>query len=1004
MVVVNLQKIYISKNSTIYKGKEQGFDNDVVIKVLEEEYPSEDQINTFNNEYDFTKDLNIQGVRKVLKKSTKSGKHSLILDYFDGKELIQYIIKNDSNILSKLQIAINIAQTLGEIHTKNIIHKDINTNNILINNKNEINIIDFGLATKYKLKTQNLFNPEHLEGTLPYISPEQTGRMNRSVDYRTDLYSLGVILYELFTNKLPFEEKDNMELIHSHIAKTPVPPSIVNKRIPKVISDIILQLLSKNAENRYQSAYGLKYDLEHIYRCLESNTEYDNFELCTKDFSGRLSIPEKLYGRETEIKQLFDIFELVSRSNKELLLIAGSSGVGKSALIHEIHKPLTLKRGFYIEGKFDQLQKNIPYYAIIKAFTDFAHLILKENEDKLNYWKKLIQQSVGEIGKVITDLVPEIELIIGKQKELPKLEGKEAQNRFNYVWTNFIDDISTAEHPLILFIDDLQWADNSSFELLKTLLSNHKIQYLFCIIAYRDNEISYSNLEEITSIEDLNISNIKLDNLSKEDVDCLTKDTLKTKESDYSEILSELIFSKTLGNAFFTVQFLKNLYEEEFLKFDFNENIWKWNFEEIENQNITDNVIDLMLRKVEKLRSQTQDILKIAACIGSIFDVKFLSIISNKNETICKKDLESAIYENLILPLDNNTYKFVHDRIQQAVYSIIPDFKKNNFHLKTGRLLLKSWSGEMLDNQIFDIVNQLNYGINIITTPEEKRELSKLNLQAGKKAKQSSAYLPAYNYLVIAKRLLQINSWEGDYKFTLEIYNELTELSFLTGTFENIEKDINTIIVNSKQILDKVDAYLILIYTNIANSKIEKSMEIGLKILEELNITFPKKISKLHILFGLLKTTLSIKKIKKRELIKLPLSTNDYIAAQVRLIDTLGSVAFWVNKSLLPLFIFKGINLIIKNGHSISSPYFITAYGFILGTLNKYKEADKYAKISKIIQGKFDFATTECRTTYTTLFFIDSWSVRMDRVIKEFNINNKLGFETGKMGLNKLLS
>ena len=481
----------------------------------------------------------------------------------------------------------------------------INGNNILINRQNEINIIDFGLATKYTLKTQNLNNPKHLEGTLTYISPEQTGRMNRSVDYRSDLYSLGVTLYLLFTKQLPFDEKDRMELIHSHIAKTPVSPNEINNNIPKVLSDIILKLLSKNAEDRYQSAFGLKHDLERTMNC---ELEITNFKLGEKDFSGKLLILEKLYGRENEIKKLYEIYENVSHGKKELLLIAGYSGVGKSALIHEIHKPLTEKNGFYIEGKFDQFQKNIPYNAIIQAFVDFVNLILKEDDEKLDYWKNLIQKAVGNIGRVLTNLIPDLELIIGKQPELPALEGKEALNRFNYVWSNFVRAISIAEHPLIIFIDDLQWADNSSIELLKTLLTDQEIKYLFCIIAYRNNEINITDLQEFENLNEIDVYRIKLENLKQNDVNNLIRDTLNLLDF---ENLTSLVFSKTLGNAFFTVQFLKNLYEEEYLKFDFNENLWTWNFDEIEKQNITDNVVELMANKVQKLPKKTTCAIKL---------------------------------------------------------------------------------------------------------------------------------------------------------------------------------------------------------------------------------------------------------------------------------------------------------------------------------------------------------------------------------------------------------
>jgi len=391
MIQRKLQKIYESNNSTIYKGIYNGFDNEVVIKVLNTKHPSEKQITQFNNEYNFTHNLKISGIRKAIEKDKINAENILILEYFEGKTLTEFIEQKSINTKIFLQIAKNIVQSLIEIHKQNIIHKDLNTHNILINKQGEIAIIDFGLASKYSLKTQDLGSPKNLEGTLSYISPEQTGRMNRTLDYRTDFYSLGVTFYKMLTGKLPFEYKDAMKLVYAHIAELPKPPHLVNNKIPNVLSKIILKLLSKNAEDRYQSAFGLKYDLEKI---TNYELQVEDFRLGTKDFSGRLTVPEKLYGRENEQQKLLEIFERIhTHTSKELLLVAGYSGTGKSAFIHEIHKPVTEKQGIYIEGKFDQFQKDIPYYALIQAFTELAHLIINETDEKLLYWKNLIPRT-----------------------------------------------------------------------------------------------------------------------------------------------------------------------------------------------------------------------------------------------------------------------------------------------------------------------------------------------------------------------------------------------------------------------------------------------------------------------------------------------------------------------------------------------------------------------------------------------------------------------------------
>ncbi len=481
-----LQKIYESKNTTIYKGYYQDFDNEVVVKILNTEYAYQEQIIRFNNEYEFLKDLEINGVRKVLKKDKKDGKNILILEYFEGKTLKFFLKNSDFEIKKILEITKQIAQSLAYVHNANIIHKDINSQNILLNSQNEIKIIDFGIASKIDLHTQDLGNPEHLEGTLEYISPEQTGRMNRIVDYRTDLYSLGITFYEMFTGKLPFISQDPMELVHAHITKMPIPPAEINANIPESLSDIVMKLLSKNAEDRYQSAHGLLYDLEY---CQDTD-----FNLASKDFSGKFQIPQKLYGREDELKTLLQTYERISKGNKEMMLVAGYSGIGKSSLINEIHKPITEKRGVFISGKFDQFQQNIPYYVITQAFNQFCLQLLKESEEKLSQWRKEILLAVGSNGQILIEVIPNLELIIKKQIPVAVVGAQESQNRFNMVFQNFIKVISNKEHPLTLFIDDLQWVDYASLNLIQTLLNNQEISYFLLIGAYRDNEVDNTHI------------------------------------------------------------------------------------------------------------------------------------------------------------------------------------------------------------------------------------------------------------------------------------------------------------------------------------------------------------------------------------------------------------------------------------------------------------------------------------------------------------------------------
>jgi len=1007
----NLKKIYESKNSILYKGKYGSIENEVIVKILNTEFPSNEQIQQFNNEYDTVADLPINGIRKVLAKESIENNYRLILEYFDGITLKEYFNDQAVDIQSFLPIIVKICEILGEIHQAKIIHKDINSKNILIDKKGDVKIIDFGISTKYSLKIQNLFNPEHLEGTLAYISPEQTGRMNRTVDYRSDLYSLGVVLYEAFTGKLPFTETDSMQLIHAHIARTPTPLYEINPKIPKQLSEIVLKLLAKNAENRYQSAYGLKHDVQKFAQNIHQTGA--TFLLGEKDFSGQLSIPEILYGRENEVMQLIDIYENVSKGTSELLLISGFSGVGKSALVHEIHKPVTQKHGIYIEGKFDQFQKNIPYFAIIQSFTDAINLILKENDKQLNYWKIKIQNALGTSGKVITQLIPELELIIGKQAELDQLEGKEAQNRFNYVWSNLIKAISSPDHPLVMFIDDVQWADNASINLLKVLLTDPEIKHFLCITAYRDNEIDASHpfiqLTEELENEKIKIQSFKLDNLSNNDINNLLIGALNSqnfifRNDEQTELenidkikkLSEIIYTKTQGNAFFTKQFITTLYEEKLLKFDFSNNLWQWDSVNIADINITDNVLELMANKVLKLQDETQDVLKIAACMGNRFDLNILSAIYCKSPKQTKTDLESAIYEGLILPRANESYKFIHDKIQQAVYLTIPEDKKNQFHYQTGTLLLKNTSEKELEKRIFDIVNQLNHGIHLINSQSaEKQTLSELNFKAGIKAKLSSAYETAYNYIRIAESLLTSESWTNHYQSTLNIYTELSDIAYLNGDYQKTSEYVDVIDKNATEILDTTKAYFSLLNSLRAQAKYKEAIKKGLEIVAKLGVKV-SRASKLNLIKSLIKTSIATNK-SYEQLSNMPFMSQKNIMAATKLLDAIGTSAYRADPQLLAIMVFKSLRLAMQYGYFESTSYGMVAYGMILGTLNKIEKSQFWGEVATFVQEKYNYSGIKCKTIYMKLLFVSPWKKRIHTLLPDIYTNYKTGLETGDL-------
>ncbi|MFW9265249.1 ATP-binding protein, partial [Nostoc sp. CALU 546] len=745
----------------------------------------------------------------------------------------------------------------------------------------------------------------------------------------------------MLTGQLPFQGKDPLEWVHCHIAKSPLSPKKLNSDIPQILCDIIMKLLSKVAEQRYQSALGLQLDLEKCLKQLETTRQIQSFVLGEQDISERFQIPQKLYGRELEIAKLLQAFErVVSQGKPEIVLVSGYAGVGKSTLVKEIHKPIVRERGVFISGKFDQYKRDIPYSTIVQAFQTLARQILTEPEDQLATWKKQIQAALGNNGKLITDVIPEVELIVGKQPHIPELGPAESKNRFNLVFQKFISIFAQKEHPLTVFLDDMQWADTATLNLIQTIITGSSIQYLCFILAYRDNEIDvvhpFNLMIEKVRQYGARTTEILLTPLNPIYVNQLIADTLHSS-AEQVETLAQLIIRKTDGNPFFVNEFLKTLHQENLLNFNRQDGVWQWEIAEIEAQGITDNIVNLMIERMQKLPLATQQVLKLASCIGNRFDLEVLALVGEQSIEGTANALVEAILRGLIIPIESDestqkNYRFYHDRVQQAAYALIADESKSAVHLKIGQLLLKNASYEQVNEQIFDLVNQLNLAVDIIVEQTEKDELVRLNLIAGKKAKASTAYTPAKKFFSVAMHLLDENAWIEQYEQTFILFRELAECEFLTGNLEQAEKLFELLFSKAESYIEKANIYILQIRLYQVAGRYEEALILGLAALKIFGVIFPDSNEQIQGAIAVEKKQVltNLDKRQISDLIDAPLIQDPNIQTVISLLTTLGPPTYLGRPDIFPLVVLKAVNYSLKFGNTEDSCFAYSMYAMLL--------------------------------------------------------------------------
>ncbi len=989
------EKIAEGGKSIVYRGVRESDGMQVVLKIIRQAHPSLADIARFKKEFELIKGISIDGVIKTHGLVEEKDRIAMILEDFNGVSLKEIINKRRFGIEEFLEIAIPIAATLGYIHDRKIIHRDIKPHNILYNiTTGKVKITDFGISSLLGREHENIYDPWMITGTLPYMSPEQTGRINRSIDHRTDLYSLGITFYEMLTGTLPFTSNDPLDILYCHIGREPMRPEQANNEIPGPISDIIMKLLSKNAENRYNSSYGLKTDLDECLRQMKKYRKISSFELGSADFSNRFSLPQALIGRDREKAFMLDAFNRVCQGGVEMVVVTGPQGIGKSSLVHEMEKIIAGRQGYFISSKYELTRRSVPYSALIHSFQKLMLRILAEGEERVSRWRNSIMEALGGNCRVMIDVIPELEMIVDRQPDLPEMDSEKSQYRFNKVLGEFIRIFTKREHPLVIFLDDLQWADDASLHLISRIMSDFSEGYLLLVAAYRETDVDETHpLNRLMTDCSDRISRVSLDPLNTGNIVEYIYYLTNNKKSEVMD-LAEVLYNKTNGNPFFLVNLLRAIYDSQYLHYVSPEG-WKWELNSIRGMQVSDNVAELMTGRISGLDPGTQMILRLAACIGSRFDLEDMAILTGKDIQETLSDLQKAIDEGLIF-LSDKHYCFLHDKIQEVIYSLIPADEVSGIHYRIGRHFLETVHGEELFDKIFYIVNHLNAGKACASTMDERVEIARLNLMAGRKAKSSTAYSEALRYFNAGIGLLDEDAWEKHYRLTYDLHFENGECEYLNGNFDTAFSLFDFIIQHSDNMIDRARVYdkKVIIYTNMGLHR--TGMEYGIEALKLFGINIPRKPGRRFLLKEIIKARILQGRRHPGDLLNSPEITDPETMMILTLCINTGTAAYFIDNDVIALLAMKMVNKSLRHGNSKLSSVAYLSYGLILGGgMGRYESAFQFGRLAMDLNEKYNNIDLRPRVLFIFGFLISHWRRHYSKTIELMDTSYRVGVETG---------
>lgn len=1015
-----IANIYKDEGHEIIKAKNIVTDNLVILKISRPGNNDILKISKLSHEYNTLKRLNHEGIIKVHALLSKSKSVCVVEEFFEGETLKARIFRQPFSLREFFQVALQLADILAYVHSLGIIHKDINTTNILISGDLKVKLIDFGISTNFTNEEHEVLNPANLEGTLTYISPEQTGRTSYSITPGSDLYSLGIVFYEMISGKPPFDSADALEVIHFHLSRIPASISKILPGLPAGISLIISELLEKIPDDRYQSANGLLYDLRLLEKEIAEGKATNNFRARTHDKSGKFRKTQRLYGRENEINNLLNCYNLLSHTGSMLALVAGYSGVGKSAVVKQLQRPVTEKNGLFISGKFDQFKRNIPYFAFIEAFDTVLKNILMESDVKINEWKDKFMSVLGNNAVLITEVIPSLEFIVGNLPQSEKLAPAEQEYRFRLVLLDFIYCFTSKTHPLVIFLDDLQWSDLPSLNLIERILTYKREDDILIVGAYRSNEVSETHpllltLQQLQK-ENTKITIIDLQPLNESTTIEIVADSFGMSKEKAAE-LGKHVFFKTQGNPFFINRFLQSLYENK-LVYLTGANTWTWNQEELDKLGYTDNVIDLMAKELTLLPPTSRETLKFAALLGNSFNIVTMSKVMQTSPNKVFQTMQPALNTGYLLTIDNKyrafslfdeglndsfehesdkldvNFRFLHDRVQQAAYALIDDKERSWMHLKAARILLQSTPPNKLNDLLFDIASHFSHAHESITELNEKITIADLYQKAGAKAKDSTSYDVAIKYLDAAKSLLPADSWKTNYKLTFDIYAALSECESLNGQHEKAEKLFDQVLKNAQTKLEKLKVYYThsALYLKIGNTS--KSLQLGRDAMKLYDISFPegKNWIKLTATWEILKHLFlfSTKYKNKEKLYHLPECTDPEIIAINQFLIDVSTSAYQEDQNLMVVVVLRIIQQYLKHGYTDAVGWGFSGFSVVTYSgIGLSKLGFDLWDITLALHKRIKSSVVKTKQEYTLNAFFNGWKYPLIKNLPEINNNVK---------------